>query len=45
LANAYGKKEDENRQIREIYTDIEKKSKKAASSTKESSKLKKLVKA
>lgn len=41
LANAYQKKEDENRQLREIFADIEKKQKKALSNAKEAAKLRK----
>jgi len=45
LANAYGKKEEENRQLREIFADMEKKQKKVLSHAKESAKLRKVIKA
>ena len=45
IAGAYSKKEDENRQMRELYADIEKKQKKANAFSKESSKLKKVCRA
>ncbi|CDW71575.1 UNKNOWN [Stylonychia lemnae] len=44
LANAYSKKEDENRQLRDIFADMEKKTKKVIQNTKEASKLKKTIK-
>lgn len=44
LANAYSKKEDENRQLREMLNDLEKKTKKAIESGKAQAKLKKTIK-
>jgi septal ring factor EnvC (AmiA/AmiB activator) len=44
LAIAYGKKDEENRQLAQIAVDFEKRQKKASAATKEASKLKKSIK-
>lgn len=41
---AYGKKEEENRQISEIFSELDRKMKKSSTAGKEASKLKKLLK-
>ncbi len=45
MAGAYTKKDEENRQMREMYNDIEKKQRKQNAHAKESNKLKKVCKA